>query len=188
MRRFSEGMHQGTGSGTGEPRMSAHSELGSPKSCSYRLTGRAPYRFGGIDFTVRLSGGSGSSAYRPRYLCVRTKVGTTSFEALYVGKATNIRHRIHQQLNNLRLMQHVQEAKAGRRILFVGSLIPKPGQKVERCLPIIERAFIRYFLSEGCDLVNIQGAKLRQHEVASSYAPRNFVPKLMYVDRSRLRR
>jgi hypothetical protein len=85
-------------------------------------------------------------------------------------------------------MQHVREARAGRRILFVGSLVTKPGQQVDRCLPIVERAFIRYFLSEGCDLVNIQGAKLRQHEIASIYAPRSFVPKLMYVDRSRVRR
>lgn len=114
--------------------------------------------------------------------------GKTSFEALYVGKATNLRRRIKGQLNNLKLMQHVREARAGRRILFVGSLVTRPGQQVDRCLPIVERAFIRYFLSEGCDLVNIQGAKLRQHEIASIYAPRSFVPKLMYVDRSRARR
>lgn len=32
------------------------------------------------------------------------------FEALYVGKAMDIRKRIHGQLNNLRLMQHIKNA------------------------------------------------------------------------------
>jgi hypothetical protein len=54
-------------------------------------------------------------------------------------------------------------------------------------LPIVERAFIRHFLSEGHDLVNIQGARLRQHEVESTRRPGGFVPRVMYLDRSRTR-
>jgi excinuclease UvrABC nuclease subunit len=34
------------------------------------------------------------------------------FEALYVGKASNSRRRLKGQLNNLRLMQHIREAKS----------------------------------------------------------------------------
>ena len=107
------------------------------------------------------------------------------FEALYVGKANNIRRRLKGQLNNLRLMQHVRDAKSGSRVVLAGVLVPRPGQQVERCLPILERTLIRHFLSEGHDLVNVQGARLRQHEVESTGRPRRFVPKLMYLDRSR---
>lgn len=56
---------------------------------------------------------------------------------------------------------------------------------MERCLPILERTLIRYFLSEGHDLVNIQGTQLRRHEVEWVRRPRNFVPALMYLDQSR---
>ena len=58
------------------------------------------------------------------------KWGSNGFEALYVGKANNIRSRLTGQLNNLRLMQHVRSAKAGRRIILAGTLITKRGQQV----------------------------------------------------------
>jgi hypothetical protein len=43
------------------------------------------------------------------------------FEALYVGKANRIRNRVKVQLNNLRLMQHVKKAKAGKRAFSPGA-------------------------------------------------------------------
>jgi len=109
----------------------------------------------------------------------------TGFEALYVGKALNIRSRIKGQLNNLRLMQHVHDAKTGTRVILAGTLLTKPGQQIDRCLPIVERAFIRHFLSDGDDLVNIQGTHLRQHEVESVRRPWRFVPSTTFVERSR---
>jgi len=36
----------------------------------------------------------------------------SQFEALYVGKANGIRSRVKSQLNNLRLMQHLKNAKS----------------------------------------------------------------------------
>jgi excinuclease UvrABC nuclease subunit len=42
----------------------------------------------------------------------------SQFEALYVGKAGNIRSRVKGHLNNLRLMQHLHKAKTGRRIVL----------------------------------------------------------------------
>lgn len=109
----------------------------------------------------------------------------TDFEALYVGKAGNIRRRFNGQLNNLRLMQHLREAKAGNRVVIAGVLATHQGQQVDRCLPILERTLIRHFLSDGHDLVNIQGTRLRQHEVVSTRRPNRFVPKVMFTDRSR---
>ena len=105
------------------------------------------------------------------------------FEALYVGQATNLRHRVNTQLNNLKLMQHVRTAKAGRRVVVVGEFIAGPRQPLEKCLDIVERAFIRHFLADGHDLVNISGTVLRRHEILSSYRPMRFVPPAIYVDR-----
>jgi hypothetical protein len=108
----------------------------------------------------------------------------SNFEALYVGKASNIRVRARGQLKNLSLMLHLQKAKSGKRVIFVGRFMPKPGQQEKKCLILLERALIRYFLSEGHDLVNIQGARLRRHEITSRN-PRWMVPKLMFVDRAK---
>jgi hypothetical protein len=108
------------------------------------------------------------------------------FEALYVGKANNIRGRVKSQLNNLRLMQHLRNAQAGRRIVLVGRITTRPGQQLDRCLPPIERALIRYFLSGGHDLVNKQGTHLRRHEVISSgKRPKGFIPSLMYIEKGK---
>lgn len=110
----------------------------------------------------------------------------SDIEALYVGKANNIRSRIKGQLNNLRLMQHVKNAKAGKRLLLYGKPIIKPGQRLESTLPLIERGLIRYFLSEGHDLVNKQGTRLRRHEILSSGRhPKRFFPRTMFLEKTK---
>lgn len=107
------------------------------------------------------------------------------FEALYVGKALNIRRRIKGQLNNLRLMQHVETASTGKRCVFAGMVDRRAGQEIGKAIAVTERAFIRHFLSEGHDLVNISGTSLRQHEVESTHRPMKFVPQRIYVDKGR---
>jgi hypothetical protein len=110
----------------------------------------------------------------------------TQFEALYVGKASNMRGRIKGHLNNLRLMQHLRNAKTGKRLLLAGKLVTRPGQKLPKCLLLAERAFIRYFLSEGHDLVNKQGTRLRRHEVQSSGShPKRFFPAEMHLEKAK---
>jgi hypothetical protein len=110
----------------------------------------------------------------------------SDLEALYVGKANNIQGRLKGQLNNLRLMQHLRNAKAGKRIILAGRIVTKPGQRLEKSLLLIERALIRYFLSEGHDLVNKQGTRLRRHQVASSGKhPKRFIPSTMYLERAK---
>ncbi len=107
-------------------------------------------------------------------------------EALYVGKANQIRARVKGQMNNLKLMQHLKNAKTGKRVVLCGRLVTKPGQSLDKCLSLAERAFIRYFLSEGHDLVNKQGTRLRRHHVASSGKhPKRFFPALMYVEKAK---
>ena len=108
------------------------------------------------------------------------------FEALYVGKANRIRGRVKGQLNNLRLMQHLKNAKAGTRFVMHCRLVAKPGQQMTKCLLLMERALIRHFLSEGHDLVNKQGARLLRHEITSTgHNPKRFIPRLMYVKRGK---
>jgi hypothetical protein len=108
----------------------------------------------------------------------------SSFEALYVGKANNIRSRIPQQLNNVRLMQHIWNARNGGRVVIVGEFIARGGQRLPVSLPLIEKALIRHFLSEGHDLVNVQGTTLRQHEVLSENRPLAFVPGSIFLERT----
>ena len=110
----------------------------------------------------------------------------SQFEALYVGKAGRIRSRVKGHLNNLRLMQHLRNAKTGKRVVLAGRLVTKRGQKLPKSLVLAERALIRYFLSEGHDLVNRQGTRLRRHELVSSGDhPKRFFPKLMYLEKAK---
>lgn len=107
-----------------------------------------------------------------------------SFEALYVGKATSIRGRLHGQFKNLPLMLHLKNARIGRRVVLIGNYVGSPGQNAARCITLVERALIRYFLSEGHDLVNKQGTRLRRHEIRSIGSAR-IVPALMFLDKAR---
>jgi hypothetical protein len=108
------------------------------------------------------------------------------FEALYVGKANNIRSRVWGHRKNLPLMMHLKNAKQGKLIVRTGTFHARPGQNPVKCIPIIERALLRYFLSEGHDLVNKAGTRLRRHEISTvGRHPNLFIPKLMFVDRRR---
>jgi hypothetical protein len=107
-----------------------------------------------------------------------------NFEALYVGKANKIRGRVKGQCNNLRLMQHLKNAKSGKRVVLAARFVPRPGQQRPNCLALIERALIRYFLSEGHDLVNKQGVRIRRHEITSSgNHPKRYFPSPIFLER-----
>ena len=105
----------------------------------------------------------------------------TGIEALYVGKANNLRSRIKTQLKNLPLMVHILNSLNGSRILLCGKFKPKPGQTRDTCLPILERALIRHFLSEGHDLVNKHGTLLKQHEIKSNGT--KHIPSEMFAEK-----
>ncbi len=108
------------------------------------------------------------------------------FEALYVGKANNIRGRTKQQLNNLRLVSHLKQAKAGDRVIIAGRSITKPAQKTQKVLALLERAFIRHFVAEGHDLVNKKGVRIRRHSIESDGpVSKKFIPSLMFLEKSK---
>jgi hypothetical protein len=106
-----------------------------------------------------------------------------AIEALYVGLAANLRFRIKQQLNNHRLMRHLERAKTGVRGVIIAEWRPRPGQTLKKCLPLIERSLIRHFVLEGHDLVNKNGASLRQHTITSRGRLRSFLPQRLYLDK-----
>jgi hypothetical protein len=107
------------------------------------------------------------------------------FEALYVGKAGSLRGRIKTQLNNHRLLTHIWNAKTGRRIVMLGEFKAKQRQTAVSCLPIAEKALIRYFVSKGHDLVNLQGVNLRQNVVSSTGAHKaKDFPNIIQVEAS----
>ena len=105
----------------------------------------------------------------------------STIKALYVGQATNLQKRIKQQLNNAKLMNYLKGATKGNRVLLYGKAITKPGQTMKKFIAIVERTLIRHFLSEGCDLANKQGTRVRKHEiVCKGKQPKKFIPSRMY--------
>ena len=79
--------------------------------------------------------------------------GRGQFEALYGGKANKIKGRVKGHFNNLRLMQHLKSTKNGKRIILAGKIVTKPGQQLGKCLMLIERGFIRFFLSSSLSVL-----------------------------------
>jgi len=94
------------------------------------------------------------------------------FEALYIGKANR--------------MQHLLNAKNGKRVVLAGRLVTRRGQQLQKSLVLAERALIRHFLSEAHDLVNVSGVRIRRHELASSGKhPKRFIPSVVYLERAK---
>jgi predicted GIY-YIG superfamily endonuclease len=108
-----------------------------------------------------------------------------TYEALYIGKTNDLRSRIKNHLNNLRLMRHIEYAKNGHRYLIVGHCITKRGQRIEKALELLERGYLRYFLSEGHDLVNQQGVRIQRHTIESDGSvPKAFIPRTVYLEKA----
>jgi len=93
-----------------------------------------------------------------------------NFTPLYIGKATNLRRRVKQQLEkNVRLMNGVKRnVRAGTRQINHCTVVTKPGQQLDKVLATVERAMIEHALTSGFDLINVSGTKLRSHCISSS--------------------
>ncbi len=104
---------------------------------------------------------------------------------LYVGQASSLKGRIEGQFNNLRLMMGVKNAHSGRRILLVGRLYLKPGQRMSKVLDIVESALIKNALAQGHDLLNQQGTKTKVHLIRSkgNSSSRQVAPLTMFAER-----
>ncbi|MFE1076838.1 GIY-YIG nuclease family protein, partial [Streptomyces sp. NPDC058783] len=103
---------------------------------------------------------------------------------LYIGKALNLRGRIKQQLNNLRLMRQIQDwEKNGARVLLLGYLKVHGSQDVGTALDVIERALIEHGLAEGHPLVNVQGTRTPFHTLSftGNRMSEQVAPRQMFV-------
>ena len=109
------------------------------------------------------------------------------FEALYVGRALRIRDRVMAQLNQVRLMQHLNDAKVGDRVVLAGLLRPLSGQRLPKALELTERALIRHFVSEAHDLVNKAGVRIWKHRIFSSRSGRlkRAIPAVAFLEKAK---
>jgi hypothetical protein len=87
------------------------------------------------------------------------------FEPLYVGKSTNIRKRVVQHLNSVRLMTAIKEAGTGGRYVIGCQPLAKPGQDVNKVLKILENGLIDYFMAQGFSLKQKQGTNRPNHQI-----------------------
>jgi hypothetical protein len=95
---------------------------------------------------------------------------------LYIGKAKNLKMRVKQHLNSVKLMRKIQKEANGSRAVAFAEFISKPGQKADNCISYIERALIRHFLSEGHNLLNISGTRIAKHTITSDKVTGRLLP------------
>jgi len=88
-----------------------------------------------------------------------------SREPLYIGRARNLRRRIEQQLNSVRLMTGIKEAQSGGRFLIYCVAQPKRGQRLTRVIRIMEDALIAHALACDHELLQKQGTKRPNHTI-----------------------
>jgi hypothetical protein len=96
---------------------------------------------------------------------------------LYIGRAGNLRARVEQHLNSIKLMKGILNAANGSRVLLVAEFIPKQAQNRNRCIQLIERALIRHYLSDGYELLNKSGTRLANHSLVSEKVAGRFIPR-----------
>jgi hypothetical protein len=85
---------------------------------------------------------------------------------LYVGKTGNVRKRIVQHLDSVRLMKAIYEAEAGGKYVICCEPHVKPGQDLTAVLSVLENALIDYFMGEGFELKQKQGTKRPSHQIS----------------------
>ena len=85
-----------------------------------------------------------------------------SISILYVGKADNLRLRIDQQFNNLKLMMGIQNAINGRKFLMYCEVLGNPkAKKFKSNVKKLEKELIKYATLEGQELLNKKGIKIK---------------------------
>ena len=84
-------------------------------------------------------------------------------EILYIGRTINVRRRLHQHLNSVKLMRDIYEAKTGSRYFIYCQPKTKPGQRLSQVLAILENALIDHAMSQGHDLRQKQGVRPKHH-------------------------
>jgi len=105
------------------------------------------------------------------------------FSPIYIGRSTNLRSRLEQHLDTVSLMRQIQARPAGRRIFLYCEPFLHPGQQLARVLNTLETALISHALSEGHELLNVQGARRSSHKISftGNRTSEAFAPRTMRV-------
>lgn len=80
-------------------------------------------------------------------------------ECLYIGKASNLNRRISQQLNAKKLIEHVQNAKKGTKLISFAEISMHQNCDISTYLDNVETFLIAEALSEGHNLFNSKKTK-----------------------------
>lgn len=84
---------------------------------------------------------------------------------LYIGQADNLKKRLEQQLNNLSLMLGIKRSLSGKKHLVYCKVAIRQGQKLQKVLDIVESNLIKTALSNGDQLLNKQGTKIKYDSI-----------------------
>jgi hypothetical protein len=88
-----------------------------------------------------------------------------SLMPLYIGKALNLRQRMGQQFDSIKLMLKLKEAANGGRFLIYCVPSLKRGQKASKVIKVMEDALIARALAKGCELRQKQGTLRPNHAI-----------------------
>lgn len=102
-------------------------------------------------------------------------------EALYIGKASNLKRRISQELNARELIEHVKEAKKGAKFLSFAEIQAHGNCNKDKYIDDIESTLIEISMNRGDNLFNTKKTKVHLHEVMSSGKKPIFIEKKLYV-------
>lgn len=114
---------------------------------------------------------------------VFARIHGNSISPLYIGQAANIKSRLEQQFNNVRLMMGLKQAASGKRVLLVAEVHLKPGQRRDKVLDVLESSLIGHALATGATLLNKAGTKTPAHEIdfRGNVTSRKVAPRRMRV-------
>ena len=82
---------------------------------------------------------------------------------LYIGETTNLRKRLEQHFNDVKIMKGIENAPRGQRVFLYAQAKTKQAQKIERVLDILQRALVEHALSGGHNLLNVQLTETKVH-------------------------
>lgn len=90
----------------------------------------------------------------------------SSISILYIGSAKNLRSRLAQQQNNVKLMMGIKNSfKKGDRFLITCTVNLKQGQKSDKVIKLLEDNLIKIALTSGHELINIHGTKIKYEHI-----------------------
>ncbi len=104
---------------------------------------------------------------------------------LYVGETTNIRKRLKSHFErSVKLMNSIKGAATGKRIFLYCTIKTSSEKKRDSMLALLQRALIEHALSEGHELFNKQGTKIKAHTISftGNRTSEQIAPRTMHVE------